>query len=54
MRSRRRFLRGNANNLADKVYRNHTLTSFVPDAVNGDTVIIGQGRTVGASYTVQF
>jgi iron complex outermembrane receptor protein len=43
-----------ANNLADKVYRNHTLTSFVPGAVNGDTVIIGQGRTVGASYTIQF
>ena len=42
------------NNLADKIYKNHTLTSFVPGTTNGDTVYWAQRRTVGASYTLLF
>ncbi|NGZ87334.1 TonB-dependent receptor [Duganella aceris] len=42
------------NNLGDKVYKNHTLTTFVPGTANGDTVYWGQRRTVGGSYTYYF
>jgi len=42
------------NNLGDKVYKNHTLTTFVPGTTNGDTVYWGQSRTVGGSYTYFF
>jgi iron complex outermembrane receptor protein len=42
------------NNLADKVYKNHATTSFSPGTVNGDSVIWGQRRTFGVSYTAQF
>jgi iron complex outermembrane receptor protein len=42
------------NNLADTVYKNHTLTSFVPGTTNGDTIYWGARRTFGVAYTVQF
>lgn len=41
------------NNVGDKIYKNHTLTSFVPGTVNGDTVYWGARRTFGLSYTAQ-
>jgi iron complex outermembrane receptor protein len=43
-----------ANNLADKVYKNHALTTFVPGTANGDTVYWGQRRVFGGSYTLHF
>ncbi len=43
-----------SNNLTDKVYKNHTLTSFVPGTTNGDTVYWAQRRTVGLSYIGYF
>lgn len=42
------------NNLGDKVYKNHTLTSLSPGTVNGDTVIWGARRTLGINYVAQF
>ncbi|QAU33986.1 TonB-dependent receptor [Janthinobacterium sp. 17J80-10] len=42
------------NNLADTIYQNHALTSFVPGTVDGDTVIWGQRRTIGVNYKAQF
>ncbi|MRW90682.1 TonB-dependent receptor plug domain-containing protein [Duganella sp. FT80W] len=43
-----------SNNLGDKVYKNHTLTTYVPGTTNGDTIYWGQRRTVGGSYTYYF
>ncbi len=43
-----------ADNIADKVYKNHTLTAFVPGATNGDVVYWAPGRRAGASYTYHF
>lgn len=42
------------NNLADKIYKNHALTTYVPGTTNGDTVYWGQRRTFGAYYTLHF
>ena len=41
------------NNLTDKIYKNHTLTSFSPGTINGDSVIWGPRRTFGISYVIK-
>ncbi|WP_314441417.1 TonB-dependent receptor [Massilia timonae] len=43
-----------ADNLTDKVYKNHALTAFVPGTTNGDVVYWAPGRRVGGSYTYHF
>lgn len=43
-----------ANNLTDKVYKNHALTTYVPGVANGDTVYWAQRRTFGGYYTLHF
>lgn len=43
-----------ADNILDKVYKNHALTAFVPGATNGDVVYWAPGRRVGGSYTYHF
>lgn len=43
-----------ADNIADKVYKNHTLTAYVPGTTNGDVVYWAPGRRAGASYTYHF
>ncbi|WP_020652935.1 TonB-dependent receptor [Massilia niastensis] len=43
-----------ADNIADKVYKNHTLTAFVPGTTNGDVIYWAPGRRAGASYTYHF
>lgn len=43
-----------ADNLTDKVYKNHTLTAFVPGTINGDIVYWAPGRRVGVSYTYHY
>ncbi|WP_137174080.1 TonB-dependent receptor [Massilia sp. HP4] len=43
-----------ADNITDKVYKNHSLTAFVPGTTNGDVVYWAPGRRVGGSYTYHF
>jgi iron complex outermembrane receptor protein len=43
-----------ADNIADRVYKNHTLTAFVPGTTNGDVIYWVPGRRAGASYTYHF
>ncbi len=43
-----------ADNIADKDYKNHTLTAFVPGTTNGDVVYWAPGRRLGGSYTYHF
>lgn len=43
-----------SDNITDKVYKNHSLTAFVPGTTNGDVVYWAPGRRIGGSYTYHF
>ncbi|SDG53720.1 MULTISPECIES: TonB-dependent receptor [unclassified Duganella] len=43
-----------SSDLGDKVFKNHTLTTYVPGTTNGDTIYWGARRTIGGSYTYYF